>query len=188
VLTSPEAATTACDGACNVIATESSGVDLGGELGEPVETATGATTSASRPMASLPSPTSSTASSPRRRVAAVRGPGDVTVGGSAPTETNYFERGLYAIYSESADSFTAAGNAIGIAADGSESTPPVVAGIGVCSEESTEPAHISGNRMMLGNEPVGIESNYGLAEITGTRSRADLPGSSPVKKAKAPET
>jgi hypothetical protein len=95
------------------------------------------------------------------------GPGEVTVGGTSPTESNYFDGGRTAIFAESAENFTASGNAIGFAADGTESEPPSQVGISVCTKELSEEAHVSGNRLALGFNEIGIESTYGRAQITG---------------------
>jgi hypothetical protein len=171
-LSPDQAASTICDGACNVIATDAgTGIDLAGNTTEP---ATGPTHISGNFLGLEADGTTPVGDNEWGVYAAPTffacggGPAEVTVGGSAPTETNYIEGGGYGIYAEGAENFSALGNAIGIAADATASESPVQAGISVCAEGVTQEAHISGNEMNLGLEyTVGIESGYGKAEITG---------------------
>jgi hypothetical protein len=169
VLSAAQAATPACDGACNVIATEGGyGIAILGETGTAghrsrirgnlVGLAADGVTPVGEHLEGVTVVSTSTCGG---------GP-EVTVGGTAPTETNYIVGGLIGIYMEGAENFTAAGNAIGIDADGQPSTSPAGAGVAVCAEGLTGTAHVTGNRMVLeGEEVAGIVSSWGHAEIAG---------------------
>jgi Periplasmic copper-binding protein (NosD) len=173
-LTAPQASTPTCDGPCNVIATDNRGlgVDLTGVSGEGVEAASGPTRIRGNyiGLASdgidpvgvngygvFAAPTESGCEG---------GPADVTVGGSAPTETNYIDGASTGLFAEGAENFRASGNAIGIAADGSARESPGIA-ISLCAYGVTERAHISANEMILEPTAIGIDSEYGAADITG---------------------
>jgi hypothetical protein len=178
-LTAPQASTPNCDGPCNVIATDNSGlglgVDLAGEGVVGVEAASGPTrirgnfiglaangeaTVGENSVGVWAAPTAS---------GCTTGPADVTVGGTSPTETNYIESGTYGIFSEGAENFSALGNAIGIAADGGPGDSPIFAGIALCASGVTEPALVADNAILLGADGFGIESVYGEARITDNR-------------------
>jgi Periplasmic copper-binding protein (NosD) len=168
VLSAAEAATPACDGACNAIATEGGfGIAIAGESagldhrsrirGNLVGLAADGVTPVGERLDGV-------------SVVSTSGCGggpEVTVGGTAPTEANYIVGGDTGIYAEGAENFTAAGNAIGIGADGEPSTSPEGAGIAVCAEGVTGAAHVTGNRMVLGPGATGIESSWGRAQVIG---------------------
>jgi hypothetical protein len=173
-LNAPQASTPTCDGPCNVIATDNGGlgVDLTGVSGEGVEAASGPTTIRGNYIGLaadgidpvgvngygvFAAPTESGCEA---------GPADVTVGGSAPTETNYIDGASTGLFAEGAQNFSASGNAIGIAADGSASESPGI-GISLCAHGVTERAHISANEMILEPTALGIDSEYGAADIIG---------------------
>jgi hypothetical protein len=173
-LTAPQASTPTCDGPCNVIATDNIGlgVDLTGVSGEGVEAASGPTRIRGNYIGLaadgidpvgvngygvFAAPTESGCEA---------GPANVTIGGSAPTETNYIDGASTGLYAEGAQNFSASGNAIGIAADGSASESPGI-GISLCAHGVTERAHISANEMILEPTAIGIDSEYGAADITG---------------------
>lgn len=168
VLTAAEAATPVCDGACNVIATEGFlyGILIAGETVGPGHqshirgnfiglAADGVTPVGLRRIGVGVYSTGTCGGGP-----------EVTVGGTAPTETNYIVGGQVGIEAEGAENFTAAGNAIGIDTDGSPTAPPE-AGIGVCAEGVTGTAHIDANRMVLASHShaIGIASSFGRADI-----------------------
>ena len=167
VLSSAEAKTAACDGACNAIATEGSAgiVVLGATAGLGHRShirgnQLGLAANGITPVGE------STSGVSILSLGCGGGP-EVTVGGTAPTETNYIVGGQVGISAEGAENFIAAGNAIGVGADGKPSTSPETTGIEVCAEGVTGTAHVTGNRIVLGPGPTGIESSWGRAEIVG---------------------
>jgi CSLREA domain-containing protein len=172
VLTAGQAASPECDGPCNVIVTAGGrGIDLAGEFFEPDEPPTGPTKISGNYIGLSAEGTTPVGDSEFGVLATsaggcTPGPADVTVGGTAPLETNHIVGGTIGIYTESAENFEASGNAIGIAGDGSQSVSPAAVGIHVCSREVTEGAHVVANEMMLGPSTTGIESTFGLAQIT----------------------
>lgn len=172
VLTAAQAASPECDGPCNVIATEGGrGIDLAGEFFESNEPPAGPTKISGNYLGLSADGTTPVGDSDIGVLATsaggcTPGPADVTVGGIAPLETNHIVGGLIGIYAESAENFEVSGNAIGIAGDGTESASPAAVGIAVCSREVTEGEHVSANAMMLGPGTTGIESTFGLAQIT----------------------
>jgi hypothetical protein len=173
-LTEAEAASTICDGPCNVISTEGgTDIDLTGEAGEP---ASGPTAIRGNYLGLVADGLSSVGENSTGVEAAPGpghgscggGPGDVTVGGTAPTESNYIDAGGLGIFAEGAENFRALGNSIGFLADGSPGESPTAFGIEVCAEGVTEPAQISSNDLLLGPESfAGIVSEWGRAEISG---------------------
>jgi hypothetical protein len=172
-LTPGEAASAACDGPCNVIVTEAGGigVDLAGE--GTAAAAAGPTTVRGNYVGLAADGITSFGESLYGVFAGTpggcgQGPGDVTVGGAAPAQTNYIEGGFYGVYAEGAEGFRALGNAIGIAADGTAGVSPVFAGIAICAEGVAGRAQVSANEMIIGPEhSVGIASDFGKADITG---------------------
>ena len=169
VLSTTEAETPVCDGACNVITTDgATAISIYGEAASPGHRsivrgnfigleADGVT------------PVGETTLDVTVSSGAVCGDGpEVTVGGTFPTETNYIVGGTRGIVAEGVENFTAAGNAIGIGADGEPSVSPEEVGIELCAEDVTGTAHITGNRIALeAGENIGILSSWGHAEITG---------------------
>ena len=119
VLTPAEASTPACDGPCNVIATDGgTGVYVEGQTDETAEPTRirgnylGLEADGVTPVG------------PGHNLYGVivqadtgceTGPANLIVGGTSPTETNFIVGGSVGIYAEGAENFTAAGNAIGIA-------------------------------------------------------------------------
>jgi hypothetical protein len=171
VLTASQASSPVCDGPCNVIATESGiDIDLTGVAGEP---ASGPTTIrdnylglAADGLSPVGEYSTGVVAGPGQSSCG-GGPGDVTVGGTAPTESNYIDA-TTGIFAEGAENFRALGNSIGLLADGSPGESPIAFGIEVCAEGVTEPAQISNNDMLLGPEVIaGIVSDWGRAEISG---------------------
>jgi CSLREA domain-containing protein len=171
ILTPSEAASTVCDGPCNVIATEAGGIGID-LAGEGTAAATGPTTIRGNYVGLAADGVTTFGESQFGVFAGApggcgEGPGDVTVGGGAPAETNYIDGGFYGIYAEGAENFRALGNAIGIAADGTAGESPLFAGIAICAEGVTSRAQVSANEMIIGPEhSVGIESDFGKADIT----------------------
>jgi hypothetical protein len=173
-LTESQASTPACDGPCDVIATDNGGlgVDLTGVSGEGVEAASGPTWIRGNYIGLAADGIDPVGVNGYGVFAAPTeagceaGPADVTVGGSAPTETNYIEGGFDGLFAEGAEKFTASGNAIGVLADGTAGESPGV-GISLCAHGVTERAHISANEMILEPTAIGIDSEYGAADITG---------------------
>jgi CSLREA domain-containing protein len=175
VLTAGQAASLECDGPCNVIATEGGiDIDLTGEAGEP---ASGPTTIrgnylglAADGLSPVGENSTGVDASPGQSSCG-GGPGDVTVGGAAPTESNYIDAGSFGIFAEGAENFRALGNSIGFLADGRPGESPIAFGIEVCAEGVTEPAQISNNNLLLGPSAFGIVSEWGRAEISGNTIR-----------------
>jgi CSLREA domain-containing protein len=172
ILSSMQASSPECDGPCNVIATENgNAVDLTGLPGEEVKAASGPTWIRGNYLGLAADGIKSAGENSFGVFAAPTefgceaGPANVTVGGSAPTETNYID-GSTGLYAEGADNFTASGNAIGVLPDGTAGESPGV-GISLCANGVTERAHISANQMDLGPDAIGIDSEYGAADITG---------------------
>jgi nitrous oxidase accessory protein NosD len=171
-LSKGEAESTVCDGPCNVIATEGGiDIDLTGEAAEP---ASGPTTIRGNYLGLVADGLSPVGENSSGVVAdpgqfpCGGGPGDVTVGGTAPTESNYIDAGSFGIFAEGAENFRALGNSIGLLADGSPGESPIAFGIEVCAEGVTEPAQISNNDVLLGPGAIaGIVSEWGRAEISG---------------------
>jgi CSLREA domain-containing protein len=182
ILSPGQASSAGCDGPCNVIATEGgNAVDLTGQPGEGVKAASGPTwirgnylglaadgvdPAGENSYGVFAAPTESGCEA---------GPADVTVGGSAPTETNYIDGGGDGLFAEGAENFTASGNAIGVLPDGTAGESPGV-GISLCASGVTERAHISANQMDLGPDAIGIDSEWGAADITGNTIRGSQVG------------
>jgi CSLREA domain-containing protein len=168
VLSPAQASTAACDGACNAIATEGGfGIAIAGETaglghrnvirGNLLGLEADGTTPAGESLEGV-------------SVLSTSGCGggpEVTVGGTTPTETNYIVGGQTGIYAEGVENFIAAGNAIGIGADGKPSASPEAAGIELCAEGVTGTAHLTGNRIVQSGEVAGIVSSWGRAQIVG---------------------
>jgi CSLREA domain-containing protein len=182
ILSPAQASSAECDGPCNVIATEGgNAVDLTGQPGEGVKAATGPTwirgnylglaadgidPAGENSYGVFAAPTESGCEA---------GPADVTVGGSAPTETNYIDGGGDGLFAEGAENFRASGNAIGVLPDGTAGESPGV-GISLCASGVTQRAHISANQMDLGPDAIGIDSEWGAADITGNTIRGSQVG------------
>jgi hypothetical protein len=181
IVTGPQVGTAACDGACNVIATESgSGVTLSDpSVGSA---ASGPTTIRGNYLGLAPSGVGSVGDGLYAVLAAPagvgcdEGPGDVTVGGLTPTERNYIAGGTFGIAAESAENFRVLGNRIGLAPDGSAVEAPEAVAIGLCGESITEPALVAGNQMVLGPDTLGIETVFGQALLVGNTIKGGLVG------------
>lgn len=166
-LSSAEAASPACDGACNVIVADGGrGVVIAGETG-----VAGHRSRIRGNLIGLAANGVTAVGDAFDGVAvlstACGGGPEVTVGGTASTETNHIVGGGTGIYAEGAENFIAAGNAIGVGADGEPSTSPDVTGIEVCAEGVTGTAHVTGNRIVQSGEVAGILSSWGRAQIVG---------------------
>jgi hypothetical protein len=163
-----------CVGPCNVIATDSGrGIDLAGDGIEPVTPASGPTMIRGNYVGLGADGTALTSENVYGVIAApstpgcANGPADVTVGGFEPGEGNFIEGGSEAIFAEAAENFSAIGNAIGIAPDGSAGESPQDVAIGLCDSSVTEPAFVVANQMILGPDAIGVESVDGNAHIIG---------------------
>jgi hypothetical protein len=174
ILSAAQAASTECDGPCNVIATEGgNAVDLTGVSGQGVKAASGPTWIRGNYIGLAADGVDDAGENSYGVFAAPTefgceaGPADVTVGGAAPTETNYIEGGTTGVFAEGAENFRASGNEIGIAADGSAVESPSSTAISLCAAGVTRPAHVSANDMILEEHGIGIESDFGEAEIAG---------------------
>ena len=174
-LTGPQLATEECVAGCNVIATDNGqAVDLAGDVAEPEPAATGPT-QISGNYIGLGADGETLAGENTYGVLAapstpgcVAGPGGVTVGGPGAGEANYIEGGSEAIFAEAAEGFSAVGNVIGLTPDGSQSAGPEGVGIGLCDSGATGvAAQVTGNRMSLDADALGIEVVDGHAQITG---------------------
>jgi CSLREA domain-containing protein len=173
ILTAGQVASPECDGPCNVIATEGgNAVDLTGLPGEGVKAASGPIWIRGNYLGLAANGIDPVGENSYGVFAAPTefgceaGPADVTVGGSAPTETNYIDGGSGGLFAEGAQNFSASGNAIGVLPDGMAGESPGV-GISLCAHGVTERAHISANEMDLEPTALGIDSEYGAADITG---------------------
>jgi hypothetical protein len=93
------------------------------------------------------------------------GPGEVTIGGFAPTDTNYFVGGLEAIRAEGSEGLTVAGNRIGLNADNSESASPEFIAIRIGNTGVNRTAKVSRNQLVLEPDAYGIEVQDGNAEL-----------------------
>jgi CSLREA domain-containing protein len=172
-LTNGAESTPACDGACNVIASkEGFGIDLSG--GSCVGTAAPTGPTAIRgnyigldATGLEPVEIGSVAEEAQYGILAVplagaclAAPGGLTVGGARPTDTNYLVGGSTAITTEhqGEDELTVTGNAIGMAADGSESTSPADLAIGVFGFGASGSAQVVDNQMILNPDATGVMS------------------------------
>jgi CSLREA domain-containing protein len=161
------AATTKCDGGCNVIAgATTTGIDLNGDgSGLNEEPASGPTIIRGNFVGLKASGTGVVANGGIDIWAG--GADHVTVGGFAAGDANYIAGGSEGIVSESGgEDFEALGNRIGFGADGSEQTPPSSKGIFVLSLNVTEPASIENNKIrMIGGR--GIDQAFEGPRIIG---------------------
>jgi hypothetical protein len=163
-----------CVGPCNVIATDSGrGIDLAGNGIEAVTPASGPTVIRGNYVGLGADGTALTSENVYGVIAApstpgcANGPADVTVGGFELGEGNFIEGGSEAIFAEAAENFSAIGNSIGIAPDGSAAETPQDVAIGLCDSGVTEPAIVVANQMILGPDTIGVESVDGNANIIG---------------------
>ena len=169
-----------CDGACNVIATEfGEAIALFAE-GEPA--ASGPTVIRGNFIGLAPDGSGTVGENAYGLLAlpgelsCENGAADVTVGGTAPSDANYIVGGGIGIFAQGTENFSAVGNAIGVAPDGTVTGPPEFAGIGLCLSTVTEDAHIADNQVTVGIDAIGIESNWGHASITGNKIEGSLFG------------
>lgn len=173
VLGATEIATGECTGPCNAIATEiGNGIELAGSAADPQQAAHGPTAISGNFIGLKPDGTGPIGEGGYGVLAAPslgceNGPSDVTVGGAAAGEGNFIAGGTFGIAAQSAENFKAIGNSIGITPDGSQVASPGASAITLCAESVTEPATISGNRMVLEPDTVGIESFHGQAQLVG---------------------
>jgi Periplasmic copper-binding protein (NosD) len=173
-LTPGQASSLICDGACNVIATESGvAIDLSGERGIGGEAASGPTYIRGNYLGLAADGTSPIGENEYGVFAAPSGlgcgagPADVMVGGTARTEGNFIEGGQIGLFAEGSENFHAEGNSIGIDATGAESEGPFFAAISLCAETVTERAQVTGNAIAISPDSRGIESDYGAADLVG---------------------
>ncbi len=168
-----EIASHECVGPCNVIASDRGrGIDLAGSATEPAPAATGPTEIRGNFLGlgadgeTLVGENAVGVDAAPSTPGCADGPGGAVVGGSGAGEANFIEGGGEAILAEGAESFSALGNVIGLAPDGSPSEPPENVAIGLCDTGLTQAAHVSGNKMKLGPDALGIETVDGNAQIT----------------------
>ncbi len=187
VLTPQEAQTPACDGPCNVIASSAGiGIDLTGESALVTEAPAGPTTIRGNYVGLDASGTEAIefgASNPEYGILATPSEGGhpgamkVTIGGTAPTETNYFEGGEETIFAEGAEGIRIAGNRIGVAADNSVSESPTNVAIHVVNSIIVNRTpKITGNQLVLSPDPTGIEVLDGNTEIVGNTIQGSFAG------------
>jgi Periplasmic copper-binding protein (NosD) len=171
-----------CVGPCNVIATElGQGIDLGGNSA-PASAADGPTQIVGNYIG-LGADGETLVGENETGVAAIpsaggcaAGPGSVTVGGPEATEANFIDGGFIGISAEKSENFSALGNNIGIAADGTETDGPQLIGIELCNTGVVDPSHITGNHMILGPDAAGVESVNGNAQIIGNSIKGSRAG------------
>jgi hypothetical protein len=169
-LTMSQAASPACDGPCNVIVSKGgAAIGLNGESG--LEAAAGPTTIrgnyvnlAADGLGPVTGETS------KYGVFAIAesgkaGPGKLTVGGIAPTDTNYFLGGEESIRVESSEGLEVAGNRIGLAADDSQSESPSNIAIRLTDATAGRATKVSRNQLVLEPGVFGIEVQDGNAEL-----------------------
>jgi CSLREA domain-containing protein len=165
----PALATDACDGGCNVIAGSlSTGLDLNGE-GLEEKPATGPTVVHGN-FVGLDATGTNVVANATTDIW-VGGADHVRVGAplfSAPDpERNYIAGGNEGIAGEAGgNDLEARGNSIGFGSDGSEQTPPAVAGIFVLASGVTEEAEIEANAIRM-TGGVGIEARTLTGRIIG---------------------
>ena len=162
-LGAPEAQGSACDGPCNVFATEQGGigVNLAGSSGESNSAATGPTRIAGNYFGLDPNGTAAIGRGDYGVLATPAGtggvgPGEVTIGGMEPaTEGNYFDKAAArGIEGRSASHLAIVGNELGYAFG---QTAGEAANIAVTSS-GPEGAYIESNSIEAGNG-IGIESH-----------------------------
>ena len=94
------------------------------------------------------------------------GPRNVTIGGAAPTETNYFDGGVLGVYAEGTDNFRVLGNSIGLLADGTKAVTVVRRHRNLCRRGHRTGADL-GQPHASHPRNTGINSDWGRAKITG---------------------
>jgi CSLREA domain-containing protein len=156
----------ACDGGCNVISGATYGIDLEGDgAGQNEAPATGSTFIKGN-FVGLDA--AGTGVVPNGVYGIYTGGADhVTVGGSAPGDTNLVAGGGEGIASGSGgEDFVVRGNRIGFGSDGGNVTPPTTTGILALALGVAEAPSIEANlvRMVGGT---GIESKFETGYITG---------------------
>ena len=157
------AASIPCDGGCNVISGALRGIDLNGDLTQPIEAPASGPTLIRGNFIGLAA--SGTESAENTAYGILAGGADsVTVGGYAPGEGNYLSGSSEAITSENGESFIARGNSIGAGPGGAELTRPGV-GIFALDQSVGETANIEVNTVLANG--VGIEQRGATGHITG---------------------
>jgi len=151
----------ACDGGCNVISGAAKGIDLNGFLAAEAP-ATGPTLVHGNYIG-LDAEGQSTIGNSEMGIAAEEAD-RVTVGGFAPNETNYFAGGGAAVIG--AESVKVLGNAVGIAPDGSDLTPPHEFGVIVGSPGGSDEPSIENNMIRM-NGGSGIAAWFATGRIVG---------------------
>jgi CSLREA domain-containing protein len=174
VLTGSEAASAACDGPCNVIATsQGTGIELGGSVSRHIGTASGPTRIRGNYIGLGPNGSTTFGETefgvfgaPQGGSGSTDGPDGLTVGGIGPTEANYFVGAMSSIFLLGAEKPQISGNEIGYAAGHIVSDAPELSGIDLDSEGATESAVIFGNRINAEGAD-GIENKFAGANIYG---------------------
>lgn len=150
-----------CDGACNVISGGAfAGVDLQGNGGNE-EPATGPTTIHGNYIG-LGAAGTTVVANGTYGVYSVEAE-DVTIGGPANGDANFFAGGGTAIYHQNGEGFKAMGNIIGSGPSGLDVTPPGL-GLFIFCLENTSPVLVAGNVIRM-EGGIGIEARFGGVEI-----------------------
>ena len=150
-----------CDGACNVISGGTfAGVDLQGNGGNE-EPATGPTTIHGNYFGLSAAGTTVVANGTYGVFSAEAE--DVTIGGAANGDANFFAGGGTGIYHQNGEGFKALGNIIGSGPTGADVTPPGM-GMFIFCLENANPVLVNGNVIEM-EGGIGIEARFGGAEI-----------------------
>jgi CSLREA domain-containing protein len=149
----------ACDGGCNVISGAEKGINLNGFLA--AEAPASGPTLIHGNYIGLDAAGQSTIGNSTDGIAAAEAD-RVTVGGLAPNETNYFAGGGAAVIG--AESVKVLGNAVGIAPDGSDLTPPHEVGVLVGGPGGSEEPLIEDNEIRMSGG-IGIEDFFATGGV-----------------------
>lgn len=157
------ATTVPCDGGCNVISGASRGIDLNGDLTQPIEAPASGPTLIHGNFIGLDA--AGTGSVENTAYGVLGGGADaVTVGEYPPGDANYLAGSSEGIVSEEGESFIVRGNRLGIGPGGDELAAPGK-GIFALDQSVSQAASIEQNVVHAGG--VGIEQRGLVDHITG---------------------
>ncbi|HET7454245.1 MAG TPA: NosD domain-containing protein [Solirubrobacterales bacterium] len=152
-----------CDGGCNVISGASRGIDLNGDLTQPIEAPASGPTVIHGNFIGLAANGAETVENTAYGILA-GGADAVTVGEYPPGDANYLAGSSEGIVSEEGESFIARGNKIGEGPSGLELTRPGK-GIFALDQSVANTANIEQNAVLANG--VGIEQRGATGHITG---------------------
>jgi CSLREA domain-containing protein len=158
------AATSApCDGGCNVISGASRGIDLNGDITQPIEAPASGPTLIHGNFIGLDAAGTGTLANTGWGILA-GGADEVTVGGYPLGDANYLAGGSEGIVSEEGESFIVRGNRLGVAPDGAELTRP---GKGILALDQSVSSAANIEQNVIRANGVGIEQIGALGHTTG---------------------